>query len=201
VTSSQNTRPSLLVRIRRAEDAEAWQTFVSLYAPLVFNYSRRRGLQDADATDLTQEVMKEVTKSIRAFEYQPEKGRFRDWFGTVVRRELGRFWARRKRAGKFASAETMTDLPAGRMDTAWDEEAHAQILRVALSRIRASFEAVTWEAFTRTWIDNRPAAEVADALGVPIETVYVAKSRVLKRLEDEVLDLAEDVPQPTASSQ
>jgi RNA polymerase sigma factor (sigma-70 family) len=201
VTSSLNTRPSLLVRIRRAEDAEAWQTFVSLYAPLVFNYSRRRGLQDADATDLTQEVMKEVMKSIRAFEYQPEKGRFRDWFGTVVRRELGRFWERQKRAGKIASAETMTDLPAGRTDTAWDEEAHAQILRVALSRIRASFEAVTWEAFTRTWIENRPAAEVADALGVPIETVYVAKSRVLKRLEDEVLDLAEDVPQPTASSQ
>ncbi|CAN5163200.1 sigma-70 family RNA polymerase sigma factor [soil metagenome] len=198
MTSSLNTRPSLLVRIRKVEDAEAWQTFVSLYAPLVFNYSRRRGVQDADATDLTQEVMKEVMKSIRAFDYQPEKGRFRDWFGTVVRRELGRFWEKQKRTGKPGSAETMAELPAGRVDTAWDEEAHAQILRVALARIRPHFEPVTWQAFTCTWLENRPAAETADALGLPIETVYVAKSRVLKRLEEEVLDLAEDVPQPAA---
>ena len=199
MTSSLNTRPSLLVRIRTAEDAEAWQTFVSLYAPLVFNYSRRRGLQDADATDVTQEVMKQVMKSIRDFEYQPEKGRFRDWFGTVVRRELGRFWERQKKAGRISSAETFTDLPAGRADTAWDEEAHAQILRVALARIRPNFEAVTWQAFTKTWLENRPAAEAAEVLGIPIETVYVSKSRVLKRLEDEVLDLAEDMLQPTAS--
>lgn len=199
MTSSLNTRPSLLVRIRKAEDAEAWQTFVSIYAPVVFNYSRRRGLQDADATDLTQEVMKEVMKSIRSFDYQPEKGRFRDWFGTIVRRELIRFWERQKRAGRIGSAETLADLPADQEHTAWNEEAHAQILRVALARIRPSFEAVTWQAFTQTWLENRPAAETADALGVPIETVYVAKSRVLKRLEEEVLDLADDVPQPTPS--
>ena len=200
MTSSLNTRPSLLVRIRQPEDAEAWRTFVSIYAPVVFNYSRRRGLQDADATDLTQEVMKEVMKSIRSFDYQPEKGRFRDWFGTVVRRELGRFWERQKRAGKSTAAESMAEIPAGREDTAWNEEAHAQILRVALLRIRPNFEAVTWQAFTLVWLENRPAAETATRLGVPIETVYVAKSRVLKRLEDEVLDLADDVPQPTSTA-
>jgi RNA polymerase sigma-70 factor, ECF subfamily len=197
VVSLLNTRPSLLVRIRNSEDAEAWQTFVSIYAPVVFNYCQRRGLQDADAADLTQEVMKEVMKSIRTFEYQPEKGRFRDWFGTVVRRELAHFWEKQKRAGKNSFAETMADLRAGQVDAAWNEEANAQILRVALARIQPNFEPVTWQLFTRTWIENRPAAETANALGVPIETVYVAKSRVLKRLEEEVLELAEDLPQPT----
>jgi RNA polymerase sigma-70 factor (ECF subfamily) len=187
----------LLVRIRKPEDAEAWQTFVRIYAPLVFNYCRRRGLQDADATDLTQEVMKEIMKSIRAFDYQPEKGRFRDWFGLIVRRELMRYWEKQKRTGKLGADDTLAELPAGREDTAWNEEAHAQILHVALSRIRENFEAVTWQAFTKTWLENRSAAETAAQLGVPIETVYVAKSRVLKRLEDEVLDLAEDVPSPS----
>ncbi len=78
------TRPSLLARVRDVRDADAWQTFVTLYAPLVYRYVRQRGLQDADAADLTQDVMSAVARSIRTFEYRPERGRFRDWLRTIA---------------------------------------------------------------------------------------------------------------------
>src|SRR5437868_3868297 len=77
---------------------------------------------------------------------------------------------------------------------AWAEEFHAQILRAALDQIRPSFEPATWRAFERVWIDSRPAAEVAIELGVPIDAVYVAKSRALKRLHAAIVELAEDLP-------
>src|SRR6516164_626136 len=89
--ATQQTRPSLLLQIRDVRDTASWQTFVDVYAPLVHRYCRRRGLQDADAADVCQEVLGQVACSIRAFEYMPERGRFRDWLSRVTRSKLGRF--------------------------------------------------------------------------------------------------------------
>jgi RNA polymerase sigma-70 factor (ECF subfamily) len=91
------TRPSLLLRVRDSGDADAWRTFMTIYAPLVYGYVRRRGLQDADAADLTQDVMGEVARVIRSFEYQPARGRFRDWLFLIARRRLMRFSGRQAR--------------------------------------------------------------------------------------------------------
>jgi RNA polymerase sigma-70 factor (ECF subfamily) len=95
--STLHTRPSLLVRVRNASDADAWRTFVAVYAPVVYRYARRQGLQDADAGDLTQEVMSELSRAIRDFTYQPERGRFRSWLRTIARRKLWQFQRRRRR--------------------------------------------------------------------------------------------------------
>src|SRR5271165_2382604 len=80
---AMQTRPSLLLRLRNGSDADAWRTFIGIYAPLVYGFARRHGLQDADASDLTQEVSGEVCRAIRSFEYQPERGRFRDWLLVI----------------------------------------------------------------------------------------------------------------------
>lgn len=95
--SDSLTRPSLLLRLRDARDAQAWQTFVDVYGPLVFGHCRRRGLQHPDAQDVTQKVFAQVVQAIRSFEYRPEIGRFRDWLGTVVRHEIFRFLKTRER--------------------------------------------------------------------------------------------------------
>src|SRR5271155_1109111 len=94
--SSLHTRPRLLVRIRDRQDAESWKLFVELYTPPVLRYCRLRGLQDADAADVTQEVMAQVARSMHAFRYSPERGRFRDWLGTVTRRKLNRFLMKKR---------------------------------------------------------------------------------------------------------
>ena len=191
------TRPSLLLRIRDPRDAEAWTTFLRTYTPLVYRYCRRRGLQDSDAADVAQEVMAQVARSARGFDYRPERGRFRDWLGRIAHQKLALHHRLNRRAARGAGGAD-PDLPA--LEAAedpgpeWGEEFNAQVLRAALERARPHFEPATWRAFERTWFEDRPAAVVARELDLPIAAVYLAKSRVLKRLRDEVITLAEDVP-------
>jgi len=191
------TRPSLLLRLRNPRDSEAWSTFVETYTPLVYTYCRRRGLQPSDVADVTQEVMAQVLRSIPDFTYQPERGRFRDWLGTITRTKLLRFLSKNARAGKGgdAAAEELTrQVEAPESDTLWTEGFHARVLEVAMNRARPDFQEVTWTIFERAWVRGQAAPEVARELGVPIESVYIAKSRVLKRLRSEVVMLAEDYP-------
>lgn len=192
------TRPSLLIRLRDPADAASWRAFVDTYGPLVYRYLRRRSLQDADAADVTQEVLAEVARCIRSFTYQPERGRFRDWLGSVTKRRLIRFFERQRKLGTSDLPPFGDDLESDALstqgDAEWTDTFNTQILQVALSNIRPHFEPDTWHAFERVWIDNRSASEVALELDRPVHAIYVAKCRVLKRLEAEILILAEDVP-------
>jgi RNA polymerase sigma-70 factor (ECF subfamily) len=190
------TQPSLLLRIRDASDAESWQTFVSVYAPLIYRSCRRRGLQDADAADVGQEVLAQVARSIREFEYEPGLGRFRDWLGAVVRNKVWRFLEKEGRGVRGSLVDVpVDDVRASEADAVWVAEFHNHLLSTALDRIRDRFEPPTWKAFEEVWLKNRPSNEVARELALPIEVVYLAKSRVLKRLRDELIILAEDLPQ------
>ncbi|HKI37474.1 MAG TPA: sigma-70 family RNA polymerase sigma factor [Gemmataceae bacterium] len=193
-SSSSDTRPSLLLRIRDPRDAAAWQTFVDVYAPLVYAHCRRKGLQEADASDVTQEVLTEVAHSIAGFRYDPQRGRFRDWLGTLTRYRLAHFFGGRRPAAQ--GDERLEQVPAPEADAEWTAEFHTRLLQVALERARPHFEATTWRAFELAWLEGRPAADVADAVGLPIEKVYVAKSRALKALREIILELAEDLPLP-----
>jgi RNA polymerase sigma-70 factor (ECF subfamily) len=186
----------LLLRIRDPRDAEAWQTFVDVYGRLVYRHCRSRGLRHEDAENVTQEVFALVSRAIRGFEYRPELGRFRDWLGTATRNEINRFLKKESRAarggGGAEEEQALEGLAARAEDTAWTEEFNAHLLATALARSRPHFEEQTWRAFELVWLGRRPAAEVAQELNVPIDRVYVAKSRVLERLQQEVQDLAED---------
>src|SRR5262245_57546191 len=91
------TRASLLVRLRDGGDQDAWRQFVDLYAPLVFGWARRRGLQEADAADLTQEVLRAVARALPAQGYDPTRGAFRGWLYTVTRNKLNTFQGRQAR--------------------------------------------------------------------------------------------------------
>jgi RNA polymerase sigma-70 factor (ECF subfamily) len=199
------TRPSLLLRLRDPADDEAWRVFVDTYTPLVYGYCRRRGLQPNDVADVTQDVMTEVCRSIPEFSYRPERGRFRDWLATVTRSQLLKFLRRDQRAGKGTGGPDADDLirqlAAPEADTLWDEAFRARVLEVALKRIRPEFEESTWRAFERTWIDGQDPARVSAEVGLSVGAVYVAKSRVLKRLREEVAALAEDYPLMLASGE
>src|SRR5262249_23547378 len=130
------------------------------------------------------------------FEYRPDSGRFRDWLGTVVRNEVNRFLRKEahtvRGAGGSGEEDTLDTIPARGEDTAWTAEFHAHLLQASLARSRPHFADDTWRAFEAVWVENRPAAEVAQELGRSIDWVYVAKSRVLKHLWQEVLGLADD---------
>ncbi len=189
---AMETRPSLLLRLRDVGDVEAWQDFVRIYAPLVHRFARRQGLQDADAADLTQDIMGEIIRAIRSFEYQPSRGRFRDWLFAITRRRFFRFQGRRARYQERSVVEgELERLEDDRLEVDWNDAFHSRVLRVALQRIQPSFHPHTWRAFERMWLENRSAAETADELSLGIDAVYTAKSRVLKRLSEEVEVIAE----------
>jgi RNA polymerase sigma-70 factor (ECF subfamily) len=192
--STFHTRPSLLLRVRNAQDAEAWQLFIEVYGPLIYRYCKSRDLQDADAADVAQEVLAQVAHSMRTFTYQPERGRFRDWLGTVTRRKIGRFLRGRSQDPGQPVAADLDNFPTAEADAEWTDAFNAHLLGIGLQRVRACLEPGTWKAFERVWLDDRPAPEVSAELKIPIASVYLAKSRVLKRLRQVILDLAEDWP-------
>ncbi len=192
--SALQTNPSLLVRLRDAQDDDAWRVFLDLYGPVVYRSCRRRSLQDADATDVTQDVMIEVVHSIRTFVYQPERGRFRDWLWTITRRRLSRFFTRARDSRELPfDDESLNSSTAA--DPEWSADFNARVLEIALERARPHFEPATWEAFRRVWIDDVAPSAAAIELQTTIDNIYLSKSRVLKRLEEEIRLLADDLPE------
>ena len=106
------TRPSLLARIKDTGDRQAWAEFVDIYAPLIYGYALKQGLQDADAADLTQEVLGAVARSAARLDYDPARGTFRGWLFRVVRNELADFGAARRRH-RPGTGDTAVQASAG----------------------------------------------------------------------------------------
>lgn len=191
---AEATRPSLLLRIRDPHDEESWRAFVDVYEPLILRFARGRHLQEADAADVCQEVLSQVSRSIRGFEYRPERGRFRDWLGTVTRNRVNRYFKRVASKEQGLGDELSDELLSPEQNSEWDDAFNTHVLRVALERVRPGFEEKTWDAFRSVWLEHQPAPTIADRLQMPVAAVYLAKSRVLAKLRDAVLELAEDFP-------
>jgi RNA polymerase sigma-70 factor (ECF subfamily) len=192
-SSGPPTRPTLLFRIRDPHDHAAWTTFVDVYGPLIYARCRRRGLQPVDAENVTQTVF--VTLSQAIGQYQPDKGRFRSWLGRIVRNAIhrARQGPREVTGWGHGDEEDPLESEAARQeDSAWAEEFNHHIYQTALDRTRGHFEDQTWRAFDLVWQQNLSAGEAARRLRVPIDRVYVAKSRVLDRLRQEIEHLAAD---------
>jgi RNA polymerase sigma-70 factor (ECF subfamily) len=189
---SPQTRPSLLVRLRDSQDDLAWTEFVDVYAPLIHGFACKQGLQDADAADLTQEVLRAVACSIARLDYDPNRGSFRGWLFTVVRNKLRNFLAGRKRycrgTGDSAVQERLREHPAPEADQAelWERECERRQFAWAAERVRGEVQDSTWQAFWRTAVEGASGQETADALGMSVAAVYLAKSRVMARLKEHI---------------
>ena len=188
------TRPSLLVRIRDARDGDAWRQFLDAYAPLIYGFARNRGLQDADAADLMQDVLRAVARAAGRLQYDPGRGTFRSWLYTVTRSKLNTFLARQRRqaigSGGSGAQERLEEQPGPGQDD-WDETYGRRVFDWAAGRVRGAFAANVWQAFWQTAVEGKPAREVAPGVGMTVGSVYVAKSRVLARIRDEVRRLEE----------
>ena len=192
------TRLSLLVRLRDARDGGAWSQFVELYAPLVFGFARKHGLQDADAADLTQDVLQAVSGGIQRLDYDPRRGSFRGWLFTVARNKLRNFLAARRRPGRgtggAATQQLLQGLPAREEDQAawWDQEYQRRVFSWAAEQARGAFRDSTWQAFWQTAVEGRSGPQVARALGMSVAAVYLAKGRVMARLKQVIQEALEE---------
>ncbi len=195
MSATPSTQASLLVRLRDPGDGEAWRQFVRLYAPVVYAYARRRQLQDADAADLTQEVLRGIMKAARRLDYDPARGSFRAWLFTVTRNKLIDLRERQRRgqgAGGTSAGEMFDRQPAREDEAVWDEEFRRHLFATAAEQVRGEFEEATWQAFWQTAVEGRKPAAVAAELGLSVGAVYVAKSRVQARLKQRVAELEDE---------
>jgi RNA polymerase sigma-70 factor (ECF subfamily) len=189
------TRPSLILRLRDAADYVAWGQFTELYGPLIYGFARKRGLQDADAADLMQDVMRSVSGAAGRLDYDPRRGTFRGWLYTITRNKVYNFLERHRRqvrgSGDSGVRERLESAPApnGTDSGEWDRDYDLRVFHQAADDVKPEFRANTWDAFWRTAVDGQSSDDVAGALRMSVGAVYVAKSRVLARLRDRVKEL------------
>lgn len=164
---------------------------MSLYGPVVYGFARKRGLQDADAADLMQEVMRSVASAIGQLDYDRKRGTFAGWLFTITRNKVFNFLsARRIRPQGSGDTETnrlLNSQPdSSEGSETWELEYQRRLAAIAMERIKNDFQENTWRAFYLTAIDGVSAPEAARETGLSTGAVYVAKSRVLARLKSEV---------------
>src|SRR5262245_17127784 len=190
MSSTLATRASLLLRIRDPQDRLAWGEFVSLYAPLIHAYGRRRGFQDSDAADLTQEVLCRVARSAGGFQYDPTRGSFRGWLLTITLNEIRKLAARREReaggTGDTDMRQFLEQQPDAREEEIWQRDYQWNLFQWAAERVRCEFREATWQAFWRTAVLAEDIDTVAQELSLTAGAVYIARSRVTSRIRGEI---------------
>jgi RNA polymerase sigma-70 factor (ECF subfamily) len=185
------TRASLLVQLRDGANHGAWQEFVRLYSPVVYGYARKRGLQDADAADLMQDVMRSVSAAIGRLDYDRSQGTFRGWLFTITRNKIFNFLSARKIRPQGSGDTTTNRLLAEQPDDneasdEWEIEYQRRLAALAMERVRGEFQEKTWRAFWLTAVEGQEVPHVSRLVGLSPGAIYVAKSRVLARLKEEV---------------
>lgn len=194
MSDPHETRASLLVRIRDQRDGTAWGQFVEIYSPLIYGFGRKHGLQDADAVDLTQEVLRIVARTAERFEYDAKLGSFRGWLFTIVRNEL-RTWLSRQQRVVVASGDTVEQRRLAEIaddateSAAWDQDHERRLFAWAAEQVQKEVQPATWQAFWRTAVNGQAGKDVADDLKMSVAAVYLAKSRVMARLKELVREL------------
>ncbi len=187
-----STRHSLLVRLRDPSDGPAWAEFLEIYEPLVYRLAYRKGLQEADAADLAQEVFRAVAVAINRWDPAQSWGSFRGWLSTIARNLIVNLLIARKREVRGTGDTNFQTLleqhPARDSEESrlYEAELRNRLFAWASDRVRDEFRPATWRAFWETGVEGREPKAVAEELGVTVGAVYIARSRVMARLKREV---------------
>jgi RNA polymerase sigma-70 factor (ECF subfamily) len=189
-----DTSPSLLDRLGREPDPRDWRRLVDLYTPLLHAWLGRHALQASDLDDLTQEILGVVVRELPDFRHNGRAGAFRSWLRMIAVHCVRRFW-RDKRyrpaapGGDFEEVLSQLEDPSSQLSAEWDREHNQSLLRRLLELVEPDFQPKTWQAFQLLVLHRRATAVAAAELGLTVNAVLIAKSRVLQRLRQEAAGL------------
>ena len=184
-----STSESLLIRLRSANDFQAWSRFVDLYTPLIFYWARKTGLQTQDASDLVQDVLSVVFQKIPTFKYDRGKS-FRGWL-RIVTLNKHREHCRKISLGAVEARQSELAKIAESAESIWDLNYKQKLVAQAMRLMEPEFQPATWAALREFVLSEIPAGELAEKHGVSVWTIYAAKSRLLSRLRKEMEGLLE----------
>jgi RNA polymerase sigma-70 factor (ECF subfamily) len=183
--SSPGTSLSLLERLHDHRDADAWQKLVQLYTPLMHAWLRPTALQAADRDDLTQRILTVISRKASDFRHSGRAGAFRAWLRSITINVLHDYWRSRKTETAASSVLDQLADPASDFSHQWNREYNHHVVRGLLELVQAEFTPATMRAFRRMVLEEAPAATVAQELGISVNAVLIAKSRILARLRRE----------------
>ncbi len=191
------TSLSLLERARRDPDSDAWRRLAELYTPLLSRWMARYGIQPSDADDLVKEVLMTVAKELPRFEHVGRPDAFRAWVKSILTNRLTNYWRSQWRhapnhgGGAFLCQLHDLEDPRSHLSRLWDREHDQMLLGRLLEIVSSRFQPITVAAFRGVALEGRPAATVAQDLGLSLNAVVIAKCRVIRELRREAQDLLE----------
>jgi RNA polymerase sigma-70 factor (ECF subfamily) len=171
------------------EDHEAWKRMLTIYQPLIKKWLARFGAPANDVDDLSQNILTVVVRKLPDFEHAGREGAFRSWVRNITRNSLLEFWRAKKiqpvATGRTSFQESLNQLESetSELSQQWNREYDQQVLASLLRQIESEFRPSTWRAFTRVALDGAKPADVATELEVSVNSVFIAKSRVMSRLK------------------
>lgn len=189
------TRRSLLTRLKRWDDQESWRVFFDTYGKLVYNFSRRSGLPDAEAQEVVQETVISVAKQMPGFHYDPTRGSFKSWLMQITRRRITDQLRKRPREFRLpepgsatgTAAEARVPDPAGvELERLWEHEWQKTMVESALQKLKKRTNPAQYQLFELTVIKEWPVERITKTLGVSSNQVYLAKGRIGKLLQAEL---------------
>ncbi|QDS97447.1 RNA polymerase sigma factor [Adhaeretor mobilis] len=192
--SSDTLSSTLLVRLRQQEP-DAWLRLTKLFGPVVYGWCRGANLKPADAADVTQEVFRSVTMGLAKFRRDRPGDTFRGWISTIARNRIRDHFRRLANQPQVRGGtdflQQVHNLPDPEAEVSFDGHSSASVesrgvLQRTLDYVKAEFESNTWQAFLLTTVEQMSPADVAGKLGISVNAVYKAKSRVLRRLREEL---------------
>ena len=190
------TSLSLISRLQQLGDGASWAEFLRLYQPVVYRVARRRGLQEADAQDVVQQVFVSISRSIATWQGGADLPPFRAWLTVITRNAILKSLTRQPRdsaAGTSSVMEMLHQLPdCGETASDFQIETQREIVRRAAEQIRTEFTAEIWTLFWQTAIDGVPIAEIAGSTRRSPGSIYIARHRVLARLKGAVQQMTQE---------
>jgi len=190
------TRPSLLLRVRDRDDQDSWEEFVEIYRPLILRFALSRGVDKDDAPDITQDVLRNLARAMHRFDYDPSKGTFRSWLFTIIRREIIRASKKIQRqgghAGEVDPSHIADQLPSKQATIDWETDYQKRLTQWAMGKIKGEFGEKSWQAFSAIAIEGNSPKDTAERLQMTVGSLYVAKSRILKRLIEKIRSVDEE---------
>jgi RNA polymerase sigma-70 factor (ECF subfamily) len=191
---ASNQTPLSVLEMARKLDPKAWERLVKLYNPLIYGWCRKAGLKPADADDVGQEVFRAVIRKISAFRHDRPGDTFGGWLRTIVQNRIRDFLRAQKKGpidvGTLAEVQAPSDGSSSNSQLENSEE--RLLYHRALLLLRTECNDTTWQAFWKVVVDGEAPREVAAQLGLTVNAVYLAKSRLLRRLREDFGELIDD---------